>query len=230
MINELIERSPIRIFEKSVSGGLGAGHIGVVTSKEGVGKTAFLVQLGLDKMLQDKHIVHISFSDKVDHILGWYQNLFMELSASKKIENPLSVYDNICKNRIILNFNSEKISVVDSLKKVELLISDARYNVDSIYFDGITVGMLKKEDFAALRQFAQTLNLEVWLSLTVKQYDENGIAPSVREFVDEIDILIDIRYKDDHIQLEVAKDRDDVSLQNTQLKLDRSTFLLKKNK
>ena len=180
MINELIERSPIRIFEKSVSGGLGAGHIGVVTSKEGVGKTAFLVQLGLDKMLQDKHIVHISFSDKVDHILGWYQNLFMELSASKKIENPLSVYDNICKNRIILNFNSEKISVVDSLKKVELLISDARYNVDSIYFDGITVGMLKKEDFAALRQFAQTLNLEVWLSLTVKQYDENGIAPSVR--------------------------------------------------
>ena len=36
MINELIERSPIRIFEKSVSGGLGAGHIGVVTSKEGV--------------------------------------------------------------------------------------------------------------------------------------------------------------------------------------------------
>ena len=181
-------------------------------------------------MLQDKHIVHISFSDKVDHILGWYQNLFMELSASKKIENPLSVYDNICKNRIILNFNSEKISVVDSLKKVELLISDARYNVDSIYFDGITVGMLKKEDFAALRQFAQTLNLEVWLSLTVKQYDENGIAPSVREFVDEIDVLIDIRYKDDHIQLEVAKDRDDVSLQNTQLKLDRSTFLLKKNK
>ena len=208
MINELIERSPIRIFEKSVSGGLGAGHIGVVTSKEGVGKTAFLVQLGLDKMLQDKHIVHISFSDKVDHILGWYQN----------------------KNRIILNFNSEKVSVVDSLKKVELLISDARYNVDSIYFDGITVDMLKKEDFAALRQFAQALNLEVWLSLTVKQYDENGIAPSVKEFVDEIDVLIDIRYKDDHIQLEVAKDRDDVSLQNTQLKLDRTTFLLKKNK
>ena len=202
MINELIERSPIRIFEKSVSGGLGAGHIGVVTSKEGVGKTAFLVQLGLDKMLQDKHIVHISFSDKVDHILGWYQNLFMELSASKNIENPLSVYDNICKNRIILNFNSEKVSVVDSLKKVELLISDARYNVDSIYFDGITV----------------------------EQYDENGIAPSVKEFVDEIDVLIDIRYKDDHIQLEVAKDRDDVSLQNTQLKLDRTTFLLKKNK
>ena len=214
MINELIERSPIRIFEKSVSGGLGAGHIGVVTSKEGVGKTAFLVQLGLDKMLQDKHIVHISFSDKVDHILGWYQNLFMELSASKNIENPLSVYDNICKNRIILNFNSEKVSVVDSLKKVELLISDARYNVDSIYFDGITVDMLKKEDFAVF----------------VKQYDENGIAPSVKEFVDEIDVLIDIRYKDDHIQLEVAKDRDDVSLQNTQLKLDRTTFLLKKNK
>ena len=230
MINELIERSPIRIFEKSVSGGLGAGNIGVVTSKEGVGKTAFLVQLGLDKMLQDKHIVHVSFSDKVDHILGWYQNLFMELSASKKVDNPVAVYDNICKNRIILNFNSEKVTIEESLERVKLLISDARYNVDALYFDGLVVDTLKKEDFDALRQFAQNLNVEIWLSLTVKQWDENGVAPSVKKFLDDMDILIDIRYKDDHIQLEVAKDRDDVQLQNTQLKLDRSTFLLKKNK
>lgn len=230
MINELIERSPIRIFEKSVSGGLGAGNIGVVTSKEGVGKTAFLVQLGLDKMLQDKHIVHVSFSDKVDHILGWYQNLFMELSASKKVDNPVAVYDNICKNRIILNFNSDKVTIEESLERVKLLISDARYNVDALYFDGLVVDALKKEDFDALRRFAQALNVEIWLSLTVKQWDENGVAPSVKKFLDDMDILIDIRYKDDHIQLEVAKDRDDVQLQNTQLKLDRSTFLLKKNK
>ena len=230
MINELIERSPIRIFEKSVSGGLGAGNIGVVTSKEGVGKTAFLVQLGLDKMLQDKHIVHVSFSDKVDHILGWYQNLFMELSASKKVDNPVAVYDNICKNRIILNFNSDKVTIEESLERVKLLISDARYNVDALYFDGLVVDTLKKEDFDALRRFAQALNVEIWLSLTVKQWDENGVAPSVKKFLDDMYILIDIRYKDDHIQLEVAKDRDDVQLQNTQLKLDRSTFLLKKNK
>lgn len=230
MINELIERSPIRIFEKSVSGGLGAGNIGVVTSKEGVGKTAFLVQLGLDKMLQDKHIVHVSFSDKVDHILGWYQNLFMELSASKKVDNPVAVYDNICKNRIILNFNSDKVTIEESLERVKLLISDARYNVDALYFDGLVVDTLKKEDFDVLRRFAQALNVEIWLSLTVKQWDENGVAPSVKKFLDDMDILIDIRYKDDHIQLEVAKDRDDVQLQNTQLKLDRSTFLLKKNK
>lgn len=230
MINELIERSPIRIFEKSVSGGLGPGNIGVVTSKEGVGKTAFLVQLGLDKMLQDKHIVHVSFSDKVDHILGWYQNLFMELSASKKVDNPVAVYDNICKNRIILNFNSDKVTIEESLERVKLLISDARYNVDALYFDGLVVDTLKKEDFDALRRFAQALNVETWLSLTVKQWDENGVAPSVKKFLDDMDILIDIRYKDDHIQLEVAKDRDDVQLQNTQLKLDRSTFLLKKNK
>lgn len=230
MINELIERSPIRIFEKSVNGGLLAGNIGVVTSKEGVGKTAFLVQLGLDKMLQDKHIVHVSFSDKVDHILGWYQNLFMELSASRQVDNPLAVYDNICKNRIILNFNSSKVTIAESLERVKLLISDAHYNVDALYFDGLVVDTLDAKDFEALRNFGKALNVSIWLSLTVKQWDENGVAPSVKKFIDEIDVLIDIRYKDDHIQLEVAKNCDDIHLQNTQLKLDRTTFLLKKNK
>jgi predicted ATP-dependent serine protease len=55
MINEeLIQRSPIRILEKSIHGGLKAGEIGAVASQRGVGKTSVLVQVALDKLLQGK--------------------------------------------------------------------------------------------------------------------------------------------------------------------------------
>ena len=41
-------RSPLRLLEKGLHGGLGRGNLGVVLAGHGVGKTAFLVGLGLD--------------------------------------------------------------------------------------------------------------------------------------------------------------------------------------
>jgi archaellum biogenesis ATPase FlaH len=51
---ELIQRSPVRIFEKSIHGGLKSGGLGVIASRKGVGKTAVLVQIALDKLMQGK--------------------------------------------------------------------------------------------------------------------------------------------------------------------------------
>ena len=42
---ELIKRSPLRVFEQSIHGGLGRGNIGVLASPKGVGKTACLVHI-----------------------------------------------------------------------------------------------------------------------------------------------------------------------------------------
>ena len=52
---EVNERSPLRLLEKSIHGGLGPGNLGVVLARAGVGKTAFLVQLGLDDLLRERH-------------------------------------------------------------------------------------------------------------------------------------------------------------------------------
>ena len=57
---ELIDRSPVRFFEKAVNGGLKAGEIGVLTSRKGLGKTSVLVQFGLDMLMQDQTVVHVS--------------------------------------------------------------------------------------------------------------------------------------------------------------------------
>ena len=39
-VAELIKKSPIRVFEESIDGGLGRGNLGVLASRHGVGKTA----------------------------------------------------------------------------------------------------------------------------------------------------------------------------------------------
>jgi KaiC/GvpD/RAD55 family RecA-like ATPase len=73
---ELVERSPVRILEKSTKGGVGQGNIGVIASRKGIGKTAVLVQIAMDKLLQGKHVIHVSFTAHTDYIIAWYENIF----------------------------------------------------------------------------------------------------------------------------------------------------------
>ena len=57
---EVNAQSPLRILERSIHGGLGKGKLGVVMARAGTGKTACLVQLGLDDLMRDKNVLHIA--------------------------------------------------------------------------------------------------------------------------------------------------------------------------
>ena len=77
--DELFERSPVRCFEKA-TGGLKAGELGLLSSKKGVGKTSVLVQFGVDTLLQDKQVVHVSFDQQSANVITWYQDIFTEIA------------------------------------------------------------------------------------------------------------------------------------------------------
>ena len=78
---EIIKRSPIRILEKSIHGGLGTGNLGVFVARKGVGKTACLVHFATDSLLRGQKALHISFSDDPQHIEHWYTQVFHEIAA-----------------------------------------------------------------------------------------------------------------------------------------------------
>ena len=59
---ELNERSPLRVLEKSIHGGLGRGNVGVIVARKGVGKTAFLVGVALDDLMRDRKVLHVSLN------------------------------------------------------------------------------------------------------------------------------------------------------------------------
>ena len=72
-VAELIKKSPIRVFESSIDGGLGRGNLGVLASRHGVGKTACMVHLAIDKILRGQNVIHVSFGANVEHIMNWYK-------------------------------------------------------------------------------------------------------------------------------------------------------------
>ena len=84
---ELNDRSPLRIFENSIHGGLGRGNIGVVVARHGIGKTAFLVGVALDDVMRGKKVLHVALNKTVDHVREFYDELFLDLAHSAGLEN-----------------------------------------------------------------------------------------------------------------------------------------------
>jgi hypothetical protein len=236
ILNELIQRSPIRIFEQSINGGLKNGEIGVIASPKGVGKTSVLVQLAMDKLLQGKKVIHVSFTHAAltaqhnQYIPLWYEDIFTEFTGKKNLENPAEVKNNLVKNRVLMNFNQDGVTKEQVLKSLKAMIVDGCFKADSIIIDGMDFSRINKEVIAGVKSFAADLGLSIWYSCSLNdnnpQYNKENIPVILENLTDSIDIIISLHPKPDYIELKVSKDRGAVISKNMAMKLDPKTLLI----
>lgn len=228
--SELIKRSPLRIFEKSIHGGLGKGNLGVLASRKGVGKTACLVHIATDKLIQDKHVIHVSFSAKVDHIISWYEDIFKEIAKKRDLESAVEVHDEIIKNRVIMNFNQQGIKTDQILSSINAMIRDGRFAADTVIFDGFNFEEAGYENLRKIKEFADSCGLEFWFSVSLGEnepvFDDAGIPPGIRPYLDVIAVLITLRYVDDHVHFQAVKDHEEPESKDMHLMLDPKTLLV----
>ncbi|MDR3341501.1 MAG: hypothetical protein LBT14_01710 [Treponema sp.] len=227
---ELIQRSPVRIFEQSINGGLKTGEIGIIASQSGIGKTSVLVQIALDKLLQAEKVIHVSFTQHTDYVLAWYENIFDEFIRKKNLENSRDIKNELVKNRVLMNFNQEGVTGDQILKSLKAMILEGGFNAEALIVDGFDFSLTNHEHIAAVKRFAQELGLSVWYSLTVKgeapQYDKQNIPLLIKDYLDLVDVVIILAPKPSHIELSVSKDRDRYNPDVMALRLDPKTLLI----
>ncbi len=227
--SELNKRTPLRIFENSINGGVGKGNIGVLTSRKGVGKTACLVHIAMDKLFRGRHVIHVSFSSKVDHIAVWYEDIFKEIAKKRDLEDAVDIHDEIIKNRVIMNFNQDGIETSKVLSSISAMIEQGHFDADAVIIDGYDYARASQEDLRALKAFAKETNLEIWTSVSLQKdspYDESGIPVILKDYLDELAVIVTLMYEGDHVQLKVVKDHDKISPKEMSLKLDPKTLLI----
>jgi hypothetical protein len=233
---ELIQRSPVRIFERSINGGLKAGEVGVIASQSGIGKTSVLVQIALDKLLQAKKVIHVSFTQHTDYVLAWYEDIFEEFTKKKNLDHAPDLKDEVIKNRVLMNFNQDGITGEQIHRSLRAMIVDGGFNAEAIIIDGLDFYRTNRERFEAIKQFARELNLSVWYSCTVKGtsgspgseplYDKRNIPLVIKDYLDFLDVVIVLEGKQDHIALTVSKDREAFNPAHMALRLDPKTLLI----
>ncbi len=227
---ELIKRSPLRILEISLQGGLGKGNIGILASRKGVGKTACLVHIATDKLFQGKSVIHISYSSRVDYIITRYEDIFKEISKKRQLENAVDVHNEIIRNRVIMNFKQEGMHTGQVLKSVEALISQGQFAAEAVIVDGFDFSMSCQEDFRLFRDFAERLQLEVWFSASLKGeepiFDESGIPLLLKGCLEEVAVLITLGFSEGYVRLNLAKNHDAPPAGELPLRFDPKTLLI----
>jgi KaiC/GvpD/RAD55 family RecA-like ATPase len=228
--SELIQKSPVRILEKSIEGGLKKGNIGIIASRKGIGKTSVLVQLALDKLFQERKVIHVSFVTHTSYVISWYENIFNEIARKKNLDGVLEVHDEISRNRVLMNFNQETVTKEQLLKSIKAMIVDGGFGAESLIIDGYDFAKADKAMIQAVKAFAVEMGLEVWYSCTVMGseplFDHNDIPVVLKDFLDSIAVVIVLEPKSDYIHLTVSKDHDRLKPEDLSLKLDAKTLLI----
>jgi len=238
---ELIQHSPVRILMNSINGGLKTGELGLIASPSGIGKTSVLVQIAMDKLLQDKKVIHISFTRHTNYVLAWYEDIFDEFIKKKNLEKEQEVKNNIEKNRVLIKFTQGGISSDQILRTLRALIKSGCFNAELIIIDGFDFSVAEEGHVAAIKSFASEMGVSCWYSCNVngekaqpdkpfkQAYDQRNIPLVLKDCVELFDVIIVLEPKSDHIELTVSKDKDVYNPEHLALKLDPKTLLILEN-
>jgi hypothetical protein len=222
------ERSPLRVFENSIHGGLGRGNIGVVMSRAGVGKTAFLVGVAMDDLLRERKVMHVSLTDSVEHVRNFYDEIFEDLKRSSNIDDAGESRLHMERSRMIHSYQSFSL---DKLRRsVNFQKQHAQFEPEVIIVDGYDVPGSTEAEWTLLRDFAKEQDVELWLSALTHRGDpvtnSKGIPNPIARFEAWISVMVNLNPDKGAISVQLLKDHENTNVTDLNLRLDPTTLLL----
>jgi hypothetical protein len=225
--NELVKQSPLRILQQSMhGGGLGKGNIAVIAAPKGMGKTACLVHLATDHLLEGKHVIHVSFADDTRHIITWYEDIFDEIAERYHLDGAKGVYDDIIKHRVILNFRQEGVSASQVQRSVRSLIKDGNFNAEAVFVDGYDFALSGGGEFGSFKRFAEEAGLELWFSASVPKGSAQPVPDILERHLSTMAVFIVLKPCGNYIHLKLVKDHEKVPVNDLHLRLDPHKLLI----
>lgn len=229
---ELIEKNPIRHLNVCTESNV-TSRMGLVISRAGLGKTAILVQIALDSLLNGKQVIHVSVGQSLDKTRVWYDDMFKDIAAGCKLDNPYEVYDEIMHNRMIMTFKESKLSRAKLEERMNDLVYQNVIRPSCIVIDGYDFACGDQQFLADLKEMAKAMDLQVWFSAVSHRDDARTSAAGVPAPCHEVDgffdtvIVLDAAAKSECVDLNIVKDTTGVSKCGKVLKLDAKTFMIK---
>ncbi len=169
----LHERSPLRLIREAHPE-LESGQVAVIAAKAGVGKTALLVHVGLDALLRDVSVLHVSLRDTVEHVRAFYDEIFGASSRAGAVRDRTGALVAAERNRMIHSYRDRAFSTVHLQSNIRMLSEVAQFTPGLVLIDGLDPS--NAPDYAeSIANLAAQVGAPVWVTVRTAS---DGAVPS----------------------------------------------------
>ncbi len=218
-------RSPLRLLEKGLHGGLGGGNLGVVIAGHGVGKTAFLVGVALDELLRGGSVLHVCLDHPVSHVRDHYDTVFEDLASTTHLEDESGVHADLDRHRRIRVYSLETFTA-SKLREAIALETETGSPPTLVILEGLDCESVPYNDLAEFKELACELDVEFWLSATSAGERVDAVPERMEAFGDLVSVVLALKPADGGVALRALKDHENPDLTALHVALDPRTLLL----
>ncbi len=226
--NDLILRNPLRLMGHENEAIVPQGGFGAVLARAGVGKTALIVQVALNTMLQQKNVLHVSLNDPVDKVSLWYQEVLNSLAHQYHVRQIKELWESIQMNRFIMTFKVEGFSVPKLEERVKDLKEQQIFDPHMVIIDGLPFDERLRTPLAGLKAFSENHRLHLWFTVTTHRHEApgmDGLPVQLASVADLFDAAIQLQPEGKKIHIRRLKGGPEGATICDQL-LDPSTMLI----
>ncbi len=222
----LTARSPLRLLEKGLHGGLKQGNLGLVLAGAGVGKTSFLVGVALDELLRNKPVLHVALDHTVQHVRDFYDTVFEELANTTQLsENHVAVRAEMDRLRRIRVYPQGSFDA-KRLREAIALEAELGPRPELVVVDGLDLAQRTAAEMEEWAGAARDCQVEVWLAATVSTERITELPAELRAVGSAFAVILAMEPGEGSVALRALKDHDSSDVSALHVALDPKTLLL----
>lgn len=218
-------RSPLRLLEKGLRGGLGAGNLGVVLAGHGVGKTSFLVGVALDDLLRSQRVLHVAVDQTVAHVRAFYDTLFDELAGATQLQDSAITRSEVDQLRSIRAYPPGGFTAA-KLRDAVAVETQTGGKPVCVIIDGLEASSLQRDELAKLKSLAGELGAEVWMAVACPGEKVDALPEPLARAGDLVSVILALEPGRDSVRLRALKEHDNPDVEALHVALDPRTLLL----
>ena len=229
-MKDFISFSPLKLLEKSSKKGLGAGNLGVLIARAGVGKTACLIHIAFDRIFRQGKLVHISLEEGPEKVTSYYSVIYNDLVKALDCTDDYDEYRLLIdRNRMILAYLNQSFEIARLRTNLRNLAKNLDFRPDTLIVDGLDFERAERTLFEGFKKIAEEFKVEIWLSALshrhITEVNERGIPYPCHLLDDLFSLIILLQPESSGVFLRLLKDHDNPTIPDASVRLDPNTFL-----